>query len=514
MKTSIIRIIIILFFVVALPLTYFVVKQASNLSENEEIVQRVFDKQLETILYTVNQNSENLINWWVNQLDILVDYDGETMQKITTNIFVNNPEVEQIHFFEISSHEELASYARSGVEKGDMQWPGSQMVDRLSGFIQKGNYQKIQAEKEGDFVQLYFILKSSNNSVLALITVRSKTFVDRGLKPGIQQISQDRFNINIIDSTDNTYNLLSDTTLVEQQNIHQKDMLYLPGYKITISLKSATINELVTARVKRDNYIFIAMLILILAGITFVILTIRKEIKLAELKSEFVSNVSHEIRTPLALISMYTETLLMNRIKSDEKKNEYLNIIHLESNRLTDMVNHILSFSKMEKGKRTYHMTNVEINVLINQVVTHFQPHFESENVKCKVELCADNCVIAADKEAVSEALINLIENAIKYSKEKNKEITIRTRIIDSKVIVEVQDNGIGIAPKHLKYIFDKFYRVTQGNLAHKAKGSGIGLNIVKQIMDHHDAQVTVKSKEGEGSTFGLNFHQIKMSHD
>lgn len=507
MKTFITRIIIILFFVVALPLIFFLVKQASNLSENEEIVQRVFDKQLETILYTINQNSENVIVSWVSQIDLPVDYNGEVMQKITSNIFANNIAVEQIQFINLSEKKTIASYSQNNIEKTIIHWPGTQLVNKLGELI-KNKFQKIEAVRDSGTVNLFFILKASNNDVLAAFSIRSDTFIDQNLRPGIQQISQDRFNISILDSGEASTNLLSDSLSITPANIHEQEMWYLPGYKISIGLKSATIDQLVSARMKRDNYIFAGMILLIVLGISFVIYSIRKEIKLAELKSEFVSNVSHEIRTPLALISMYTETLLLNRVKTEEKKTEYLNIIHLEANRLASMVSRILSFSKMEKGKRNYHFTNVDLNELIKNVVTHFQPHFDAEKVECKLEFIEAECFINADKEAITEALINLIENAIKYGNDDSKMVVIRTKTINGNVAIEVEDNGIGIAPKHQKYIFDKFYRVTQGNLAHKAKGSGIGLNIVKQIMIQHEGKVTVNSHEGEGSCFSLIFNE------
>jgi len=512
MKKSIVRISIVLLFIVALPLTFFMVKQAYNLTENEEIVQRVFDKQLETILFTINQNSENLIVSWISQIDLPVPLNGELMQKVTKMIFQNNKTVQQINFFKLTDQKCIASYSSISNEKTNVNWPVSLPVERMNEYI-KNNYQRIETVREHDFVQLYFILKTAENPVLASISIHSKTFIDQNLRPGIQQISQDRFNISIYDSSDVTTNLLSDSLSLNKRNIHQQKMWYLPGYSIYIELQSATITELVSKRVKIDNYIFFSMLLIVLVGITFVIISVRKEMKLAEMKSEFVSNVSHEIRTPLALISMYTETLLLNRVKTETKREEYLNIIHHETNRLSVMVNRILSFSKMEKGKRTYQFTKVEIHEIINEVTSHFQPHFIAENVKCQLSFVEDQCFVYGDKEAITEALINLIENAVKYGNDYSKEINIRTKLSENNVIIEVADNGIGIAHHHLKYIFDKFYRITQGNLAHKTKGSGIGLNIVQQIMIQHKGKITVKSKEGEGSCFSLIFKKTPNNH-
>ncbi|MFA9390420.1 MAG: sensor histidine kinase [Prolixibacteraceae bacterium] len=513
MKNFIARIVVVLILLVALPAIFFLVKQASNLSENEEIVQRVFDQQLETILYTVNQNSENVIVSWVNQLDLSVDFKGEVMQKITGNVFTNNRAVEQILFIRLQDNRILASYLQTGIDGKEIRLPDAEVVDKLRAYMKSG-YQRIEAVRDGDKTKLFFILKSSGNEVFALISIHSATFIDQNLKPGIQQISQDRFTISIFDSTEIGNEGLVDTLMISEGHIHEQKMLYVPGYKMNIGLQSATIDELVSERTQRDNYIFIAMLVIILLGMGFVFFSIRKEIKLAEMKSEFVSNVSHEIRTPLALISMYTETLLMKRVKTEEKKEEYLTVIHKETERLTGMVNRILNFSKMEKNKRSYHFSDVNMNELITDLTADYQPHFKAEQVNCQLVLDESIGLISADREAVTEALINLMENAVKYGKEPAKQIVIRTKNADQKIRIEVEDNGIGMAQKHLKFIFDKFYRITQGNLAHKAKGSGIGLNIVKQIMTQHNGKVSVKSKEGEGSCFTLLFNEKIEKND
>jgi len=244
----------------------------------------------------------------------------------------------------------------------------------------------------------------------------------------------------------------------------------------------------------------------VILGLLFLIISIRKEIILAEMKSEFVSNVSHEIRTPLALISMYAETLLLKRFKTPEKEKEYLNVIHNESNRLSEMVNRILTFSKMEKMKRLYHFSEVDINELVDEVIYTFGPHLKTMNVECVKNIECDIPSMQADREAITECLVNLIDNAIKYGRASEKKIWIKTRRHENSIIIDVEDNGIGIAKKYLPFIFDKFYRVTKGNLAHQAKGTGIGLNIVKQIMDTHNGKVIVKSKPGEGSCFSLKF--------
>jgi two-component system, OmpR family, phosphate regulon sensor histidine kinase PhoR len=507
MKKSLFRIGVVLLLILALPLSFLIIKQASELTENEALVQRVFDKQLETILFTINQNAENLIVAWINQVDLPLNARDEIMEKICEELVAKHHALHRIQYFNIVNKVPVLAYEESGSELPNLNWPDSLPVERMVAYLDN-NYQRIESFREGEFVHLYFVMKSSETPILCAFTIHAKTFIEQNLRPGIQQIAQDRFHVVINDSVNSGSNLLSDSLIIEESQIHEQSLWYFPGFVIQIGLQTATIDELVKARSKTDRRIFVIIFMVVLIGITFVLVSIRKEMRLAEMKSEFVSNVSHEIRTPLALISMYTETLLMKRVKTEEKREEYLNIIHHETNRLSGMVNRILSFSKMEKGKRKYHFEEIQLKALIEEVIHHYTPHFKEHLVHCTLELDDAACKLKADREAVTEVLINLIENAVKYGKDDEKKLIVRSKCNRKKIFIEVEDDGIGIAAKHLKHIFEKFYRVTQGNLAHKAKGSGIGLNIVKEIMEHHQGKVLVESKPGVGSKFILMFNQ------
>lgn len=511
MKRFIIQISIILLLVVILPVGFYFVKQVSNLSENEEIVQRVFDKQLETILFSINQNSENIVYSWINQIDLPVGLQSDIMANVVNHLFQNNPAIRQIEFFSLYENIQLAMFKLGNEQISIL--PDSLLFIQLKKYAGK-NYQRIESIRDNEFTNLYFVLESGNHTVACGFRVHTKTFIEQNLNPGIQQISQDRFSITVFDSASHEIFIDEDTTAIKKVSEHIQELWYFPGNFVDIGLKSATIEELVTARSKNDNYILWALMLVVFLGISFVIFSIRKEMKLAEMKAEFVSNVSHEIRTPLALISMYAETLLLNRLNNEEKKTEYLKVIFHETNRLAGMVSRILSFSKMEKNKRSYQYTSVNVNELIQEVCENFQPHFVSNLVSCSFVLSKNETTIIADREAVMESLINLIDNAIKYGKTDNKKLEIRTKWEYATLIIDVEDNGIGIPLKYQKQIFEKFYRVTQGNLAHKAKGSGLGLNIVQQIMKQHNGTIKVRSKEGEGSCFSLIFPLNKIEND
>ena len=222
------------------------------------------------------------------------------------------------------------------------------------------------------------------------------------------------------------------------------------------------------------------------------------------MKSDFVSNVSHELRTPLSMIRMFAETLEMGRVRTEEKKQEYYSIIRQETSRLSRIVSSILNFSKIEAGKRNYNFVETFLNDIVESVFTSYKTHLEQNGFKTVITKDETIPVQKLDEEAVSEAVVNLLDNAVKYSKDK-KEISVRTGFDKDFSFVEIQDYGIGIPKEDQKKIYEKFFRVSSG-LVHNVKGTGLGLSIVKHVIDAHKGKIELKSEPGEGSTFRLKF--------
>jgi two-component system phosphate regulon sensor histidine kinase PhoR len=276
-----------------------------------------------------------------------------------------------------------------------------------------------------------------------------------------------------------------------------------------IQLKGKSI-ELINKERTRSNLLLIIFAdIIFILGAFIVFRNIRKEMKLTIIKSDFISNVSHEIRTPLALISMYIETLEMDRIKSEEKKKEYYRVIFNETHRLSGLVNKILNFSKIESGKRNYTFELINLNEIVDTVVQPYQFHLKNKGFELTIELADELDSIYADREAISESFVNLIDNAVKYSRD-SKSIKIKTGKKGEFEYFEIADRGIGILKTDQKLIFDKFFRVSKGDNVHDVKGTGLGLSIVKNIVDAHKGKIEVESKPGEGSIFRI---LLPMTH-
>ncbi|HPR31975.1 MAG TPA: HAMP domain-containing sensor histidine kinase [Prolixibacteraceae bacterium] len=501
---------LILLVAIVLPASFFIVRHFSSLTENEQIIQEVFEKQMETVLFSLNQLTENNLNLWVNKLDVPVEPSSDFMKNMVRRLFDNNPSIQSLTFFPLAL-EEKVEFFRDELKHEDVLIPADSIIRRLIEFSE-ANYQRIEALRDSEFTHFYFVPVNLSGSYLLALKIHTRTFVAQNMGGGIQQMAGETFSVSVIDTFHAETVYRYSETDTGGPNSFRKASWYLPGYVFSIRLPSATIDELVYERSRRDNYLFIGLAVFMLAGLLIVLGSVRKEIQLTDLKSEFVSNVSHEIRTPLALISMYAETLLLKRVKTDEKRDEYLRVIHSETDRLTGLVNRILAFSKLEGNKRKFHSTEFDLNNLLEELHEIYRPHFTRYNVAVTLDLAEEPLRVIADREAVSECVSNLIDNAIKYGREEGKTIRIHAFRADTAIAVEVADNGIGIPKKYQKHIFDKFYRVTQGNLASVAKGSGLGLNIVQKIMKAHAGKVTVKSDAGKGSCFTLLF-TIKNNH-
>ncbi len=228
---------------------------------------------------------------------------------------------------------------------------------------------------------------------------------------------------------------------------------------------------------------------------------VKRELVLSRLKSDFVANVSHELKTPLALIRLFAETLEMGRVTKDGKAHEYYRIINKESQRLTQLINNILDFSRIEAGRKEYSFVTGDPARVIEDVVESYRFPIEQQGFRLAVAL-EPLPETEVDPDALAQALINLINNAIKYSGD-DKQIEITARRSGERIEIAVADRGIGIPRGEQKKIFEKFYRV-ESSLIHETKGSGLGLSLVRHIMDAHGGSVEVDSTPGKGSTFTL----------
>ncbi len=259
----------------------------------------------------------------------------------------------------------------------------------------------------------------------------------------------------------------------------------------------------VVARFESVQMVLIGVLVVImLAAIAVGVRYIARQMELVRVKSSFVSNVTHELKTPIAVIKLAVETIEMGRFRTEAERDKYLRTIQRESDKLAQLVNNILDFSRLESGQQALRLTEVDPVDVVSTALESFRLRLEDEGFRWEVDAPERVPHIKADPVALQHCLLNLLDNAVKYSRDR-KEIRVILRPREQMVSIAVSDRGIGIAPDDQPRIFEKFVRVETG-LVHTVKGAGLGLSLVDQIIRAHHGRVEVASTPGEGSIFTL----------
>jgi len=221
---------------------------------------------------------------------------------------------------------------------------------------------------------------------------------------------------------------------------------------------------------------------------------------LEHMRKSFVSNASHELRSPLTSIQGFLQAILDGTI-GKEDHDKYLKIVFRESKRLSALINSMLDLSRMESGKNPLTLTRFDLNTVLKHVVERFEPNLIKKECQLDVDFAREYCYVFADKEKIVQVLINLIDNAIKYSPNKSR-ILVTTHLHGKKVYISVKDKGYGISKKDQMLIWDRFFMADKAHTPTKNKGTGLGLSIVKKIVEDHKEVIWVESTKGAGSTF------------
>jgi two-component system phosphate regulon sensor histidine kinase PhoR len=262
---------------------------------------------------------------------------------------------------------------------------------------------------------------------------------------------------------------------------------------------------LVYGSVARD-YVFGILIVSLVAttiiGSAATLAVLLREARVARLQTDFVNKVSHELRTPLTSIRMFVETIQLGRLQDPQRQREALEIVAEETARLSALINRLLDWARMESGRRTYELTRQPLGPILDAAMQAFEPQMLHHEVELTREIPPRLPAVMADRAALSEAILNLLNNAYKYTG-PDKRIRLSARVQGPIVTISVSDNGPGIPPRDLKHVFDKFYRAADP-LSRTIEGTGLGLAMVKHIVIGHGGKVAAESEPGQGATFHL----------
>ncbi|MGQ9846690.1 MAG: sensor histidine kinase [Bacteroidales bacterium] len=283
--------------------------------------------------------------------------------------------------------------------------------------------------------------------------------------------------------------------------------VFSPAYYLVLYFPEK--DNFITTSLGFMGIITIILILVIIFSYSLTLYTILRQRKLSEMKNDFINNMTHELKTPISTISLASQMLNDQSIcKNSDQILNVSNIIAQETKRLAFQVEKVLQMAIFERGEYRFNKQILSINVLVENITSTFNLHVKKRNGQLFLNLNAMNDQVLGDELHLSNAIVNLLENALKYSKD-NPIIEIHTFNVEKNIVISVKDNGIGISKQDQKHIFEKFYRVHTGNI-HNVKGFGLGLSYVKIIVEAHMGSVKVISEINKGSEFQIILPTIK----
>jgi two-component system phosphate regulon sensor histidine kinase PhoR len=326
--------------------------------------------------------------------------------------------------------------------------------------------------------------------------------------PALYQVRDPQSRMNIVDETGGI--IFGPPVSGGEFTVGRPFQTTLYKWRLNVSLLAA--EELAESGARRRvlEMVLVGLSgLVVIAGMAVVVVAAGRERKLSALKSEFVANVSHELKTPLSLVRMFAELLQSGRVDSDpDKKKQYLQIILSESERLSALIENVLDFAKVERGKSGYDFSDSVPGEVVARAVEACRVRAEREEVELDLEVEPDLPIVRADERAIEIAVINLVDNALKYAKDSPR-VRIRVRRAGKAIEVSVTDHGAGIPLEDRKRIFERFVR---GRGTKQVRGSGIGLALVKHIAVAHGGDAWVDPATPRGSRFAFTIRVGKKA--
>jgi two-component system phosphate regulon sensor histidine kinase PhoR len=292
-----------------------------------------------------------------------------------------------------------------------------------------------------------------------------------------------------------------ETTKDQSINLTAKDLnLKKDGHYFTVYFPNLN-NKVIEPAQFFSPWLYItAIVILVVIFFAYSLVIIIRQKRLSEVKTDFINNMTHELKTPISTISLSSEMLMRSEEADMEKIKRYAGIIYKENKRLENQVERVLNVAKLDRDQVVLKKEKFNMHELLLEVKENFEFNHLANEGQVLLDLQCEHFIIQADPVHVTNVVYNLLDNAAKYA-DKTPMIKISTKNERNKLLLSIEDNGIGIKRENLGLIFDKFYRVPTGNL-HNVKGFGLGLYYVKLIIDAHGGKIDVKSTLGKGTTF------------
>ena len=509
---------LILLLLVFLPLLVFTAFEIARLGAGESAIEDIYNRQLDVVLFSVNQFAWDVVNTWAGSLQRAWEpapSGGAFAAGFAQKFLPLNSSIDAVFLADTTGETITALATPEGdarrVRKslGAILRDEKPVIERLLA-LGRQNYRKIEpvvpaspSGNEKGVVLLFVLRNESGMASIAGIRLLEEKFVREVLGERMRAAAAAEYVLSAMRQADGSRIYSTDESVSAGPELTRQLWLF-PDVAVGVRLRGESVRAAAHDRARRDLATLIVLDALLLTGVLVVYWSVRREMEFVRLKSDFVSSVSHDLRTPLALIRMYAETLEMGRLRGERKKREYYSTIVKETERLTRLVNNLLNFSRMEAGRKPYSLVPTDLNAVVRDVMASFAPHIEGRGLTPVVALDAALPRTKADGEAVQEALFNILDNAVKYGAD-GKYLRVATGTRQGAAWISVEDHGRGVPREYQEKIFETFFRV-QSQTEGAPSGSGLGLAIARHIMEAHGGTIELKSEPGGGSLFTLVF--------
>jgi len=520
---------------VVLPLLVLTYMQYRSLAELQSKTKGAFKDNLRQGSTLVHQQMKQRLEVAAQTLDPLGDVHlcsptaAVELEKLFADIKRSHPEIEEIFAFEYSAVKQApndCSYVYSDkfmkAPQADFTPVQSEILSQFSRAqtFWDGNRQYLFAhqscppcppsQRQGGYLFYQLPNVTTRNLSGFAGVLLNESFIRNDLIAGTISKIINAHHGNTASSSDIAFTIRDENNQVIYSNATPKNGYLFESnfdppfssWKAAVGLKSSNLDALARNSFLHSVGATLLVVLLLISGIALILRTTNREARLAQAKSNFVANVSHELKTPLALLSLFSEILELGRVPNEEKKTEYYRIIREESLRLNKVIDNILDFSKIEAGRKTYNFAHSDMAEVIENVLSSYRYQISNSGFDIQTNIQPDLPPVLIDRDAMAQAISNLVDNAIKYSGEV-KQLSIKTETLGSDLSIEIADHGIGIPRAEQARVFEKFYRVGNG-LVHDVKSSGLGLSLVKHIIEAHKGTISVESDVGKGSRFTI----------
>ncbi|MDZ7374174.1 MAG: ATP-binding protein [candidate division KSB1 bacterium] len=519
MRTPLPKITLAIALGLVVPLGAYTAFQFAQTNRNEALLRSIYRRELQSILFSINQHSWDVYNSWLTDL-------GSRLNALETSAGADSSWLKRwlqerpallavivcdsVGHLLVQAGRDPQSAALGSALMAGLRSRRAEIATSLQ--KARRGYGRPVVFSAGDSLThstwlVSPVIRGGQDIVLAAVLLDQWHFANEVVARKLNSIASGDFLFSVRNAR--TGRLLFETEELEDTRFeHAESLWILPEVEVRVKLRGTTLEEMARNSTRRNLTYLVILNALILLGTGFLLRNVWQEKRLAQMKTDFVANVSHELRTPLSLIRMYAEMLEMGRIRGEEKRQHYYRTIVSESARLTQLINNILDFARLEAGRKQYHFQPVCLNDVVRETVEMFRHHLERQGFQLDLRMAEVLPLIQGDPSALVQALVNLLDNACKFSTSE-RWVGIVTGVSDGHAFVSVADRGIGIPPAEKERIFEKFYRVGS-SLVPETKGSGLGLAIVKHIVEDHRGRIEVQSTPGKGSTFTILFPLIR----